>query len=64
MYVYSGKFLQASSEKSDNSVEAQPLWEYPCKALSSSFDIIKLDLTRNVNFDERKRITGTVPILE
>lgn len=53
-----------SSEKSDNPVEAQPLWEYPCKALSSSFDIIKLDLTRNVNFDERKRITGEIPILE
>lgn len=53
-----------SSEKSDNPVEAQPLWEYPCKALSSAFDIIKLDLTRNVNFNERKRITGGIPILE
>ncbi|XP_024868793.1 protein arginine N-methyltransferase 7-like [Temnothorax curvispinosus] len=58
------RLIQASSEKSDNPVEAQPLWEYPCKALSSSFDIIKLDLTRNVNFDERKRITGEIPILD
>lgn len=58
------RLIQMSSERSDNPVEAQPLWEYPCKALSSSFDIIKLDLTRNVNFDERKRLTGEVPILD
>lgn len=51
-----------SSDKSDNPVEAQPLWEYPCKALSSSFDIVELDLTRNVNF-ERIQVTGKVPIL-
>ncbi|XP_028047050.1 protein arginine N-methyltransferase 7 isoform X2 [Monomorium pharaonis] len=58
------RLIQMSSEKSDNPVEAQPLWEYPCKALSLPFDIIKLDLTRNVNFDERKRITGEIPILD
>jgi len=56
--------FQMSSEKSDNPVEAQPLWEYPCKALSSSFDIIKLDLTRTVNLNERKKIIGEIPILE
>ncbi|KAL0118065.1 hypothetical protein PUN28_009028 [Cardiocondyla obscurior] len=58
------RLIQASSEKSDNPVEAQPLWEYPCRALSSSFDIIKLDLTRNVNFDERRKLTGKIPILD
>ncbi|EGI67279.1 Protein arginine N-methyltransferase 7 [Acromyrmex echinatior] len=58
------KLIQISSEKSDNPVEAQPLWEYPCKALSSAFDIIKLDLTQNVNFNKRERITGEIPILD
>ncbi|KAG5338171.1 ANM7 methyltransferase, partial [Acromyrmex heyeri] len=57
-------YFQISSEKSDNPVEAQPLWEYPCKALSSAFDIIKLDLTQNVNFNKRERITGEIPILD
>lgn len=57
-------YFQMSSEKSDNPVEAQPLWEYPCKALSSAFDIIKLDLIRNVNFNKHKRVTGEIPILE
>lgn len=45
-------------------MEAHPLWEYPCKALSSPFDIIELDLTRNVNFNERIQVSGDVPILK
>ncbi|XP_072746127.1 protein arginine N-methyltransferase 7 isoform X1 [Anoplolepis gracilipes] len=56
------RLVQMSSDKSDNSVEAQPLWEYPCKALSSPFNIVELDLTRNVNF-ERIQVSGEVPIL-
>ncbi|XP_032687508.1 protein arginine N-methyltransferase 7 [Odontomachus brunneus] len=56
--------VQASSDKSDNPIEAHPLWEYPCKALSSTFNIIELDLTRNVNFDERIQVSGDVPFLD
>ncbi|XP_012224136.1 protein arginine N-methyltransferase 7-like [Linepithema humile] len=56
------KLVQVSSDKSDNPEEAQPLWEYPCKALSQPFDIIKFDLTQNVN-TERIEISGEVPIL-
>ncbi|XP_014475851.1 PREDICTED: protein arginine N-methyltransferase 7 [Dinoponera quadriceps] len=56
--------VQTSSEQSDNPIEAHPLWEYPCRALSSSFNIIELDLTRNVNFDERIQVSGDVPFLD
>ncbi|XP_076279439.1 arginine methyltransferase 7 isoform X2 [Lasioglossum baleicum] len=56
--------VQESSEKSDSSVEAQPLWEYPAKALSSPFVIKQFDLTQNINELKHIHISDTVPILE
>ncbi|KAF7285995.1 hypothetical protein GWI33_008298 [Rhynchophorus ferrugineus] len=35
-----------SSNISDDSVEAQPLWEYPCTAVSEEVKIMELDLTK------------------
>ncbi|XP_033179203.1 protein arginine N-methyltransferase 7 isoform X1 [Bombus impatiens] len=57
------KLIQTSSDKSDSSVEAQPLWEYPAKALSLPFVIKKFDLTQNVNESENINISESVPIL-
>lgn len=57
-------FLQNSSEKSDSPIEAQPLWEYPCKALSEPFDIAQFNLSRNINLDEHIRLMGVIPIEE
>ena len=58
------KLVQASSEKSDSPVEAQPLWEYPAKALSLPFVIKDFDLTQTVNEQENLNVTDIVPILE
>ncbi|XP_076657785.1 arginine methyltransferase 7 isoform X2 [Halictus rubicundus] len=56
--------VQESSEKSDSPVEAQPLWEYPAKALSSPFVIKQFDLTQNINELKHIHISDRVPILE
>ena len=58
------KLVQASSEKSDSPVEAQPLWEYPAKALSLPFVIKDFDLTQTVNEQENPNVSDTVAILE
>ncbi|KAK9309305.1 hypothetical protein QLX08_001042 [Tetragonisca angustula] len=57
------KLIQASSDKSDSPIEAQPLWEYPTKALSLPFVIKKFDLTQDVNEHEDINISECVPIL-
>lgn len=56
--------LQTSSDKCDSPIEAQPLWEYPGKALSLPFVIQKFDLTGNVTEHEDINILNAVPILE
>lgn len=38
-------FIQNSSSISDSPVEPQPLWEYPCKALSQPFCILDFNFT-------------------
>ncbi|XP_043257673.1 protein arginine N-methyltransferase 7 isoform X1 [Colletes gigas] len=58
------KLVQASSEKSDSPIEAQPLWEYPAKALSLPFIIQEFDLTQNANEYKNINISNTVSILE
>ncbi|XP_076170688.1 arginine methyltransferase 7 isoform X2 [Ptiloglossa arizonensis] len=58
------EFIQESSEKSDSPIEAQPLWEYPAKALSLPFVIQKFDLTKNANELKNINISDTIPILE
>ncbi|XP_017887941.1 protein arginine N-methyltransferase 7 isoform X1 [Ceratina calcarata] len=57
------RLIQVSSDKSDSPVEAQPLWEYPSKALSVPFVLKKFDLTQNVTEQETISISETVPIL-
>lgn len=39
---------KASSEISDNPVEAHPLWEYPAVALSRPFELAHFDLTTDL----------------
>nr|XP_034196568.1 protein arginine N-methyltransferase 7 isoform X1 [Osmia lignaria] len=56
--------IQTSSDKCDSPIEAQPLWEYPGKALSLPFVIQKFDLTGNVTEHEDINILNAVPILE
>ncbi|KAG7187839.1 hypothetical protein KM043_016875 [Ampulex compressa] len=58
------RLVQASSEKSDNSVEAQPLWEYPSTALTLPFTISTFDLTKNIKECKRMEISDNVPILK
>lgn len=40
------KFIDTASELADQVVEAQPLWEYPCKALGEATEVLE------VKFDE------------
>ncbi|CAK9803941.1 Protein arginine N-methyltransferase 7 [Anthophora plagiata] len=58
------KLIQISSDKSDSPIEAQPLWEYPGKALSLPFVIKKFDLLQNVNEHKNINISAAVPILK
>ncbi|XP_033210575.1 protein arginine N-methyltransferase 7 isoform X2 [Belonocnema kinseyi] len=53
------KFVQDSCEKSDSPVEAQPLWEYFGRALSSTFNLASFDLTKNVNSEYHVSISGS-----
>ncbi|KAL3284416.1 hypothetical protein HHI36_018576 [Cryptolaemus montrouzieri] len=41
------KLIEESSNISDDIVEAQPLWEYPCVALSEVADILTIDFSEN-----------------
>ncbi|KAL5292280.1 PRMT7.2 family protein [Megaselia abdita] len=53
------KFIDTASELADQVVEAQPLWEYPCKALGEVVEVLQ------VNFDEFEGIlerSGVVDI--
>lgn len=58
------KLVQASSDKSDSPVEAQPLWEYPARALTSPFVIKTFDLSTNVYDQKRVQISDNIPILQ
>ncbi|CAH0546347.1 unnamed protein product [Brassicogethes aeneus] len=41
------KLIEESSDISDDNVEAQPLWEYPCVALTNEQEISMLDILNN-----------------
>ncbi|XP_031826057.1 arginine methyltransferase 7 isoform X2 [Nomia melanderi] len=58
------ELVQESSEKSDSPVEAQPLWEYPAKALSLPFVLQHFDVTQNINECKNIHVFDTIPILE
>nr|XP_027216177.1 protein arginine N-methyltransferase 7-like [Penaeus vannamei] len=39
------KLIESACDEADEIIEPQPLWEYPSKALSQPFPLLKLDLT-------------------
>jgi len=41
-------FVQSSRSISDSLVEAHPLWEYPCEALSQPFSILHFSFTKAI----------------
>lgn len=55
---------QDSSRRSDSSVEAQPLWEYPCRALSPPFEIMTFDFTQDVNSQQNATVSSSVNFVE
>ncbi|KAK7873770.1 hypothetical protein R5R35_005767 [Gryllus longicercus] len=42
------KLIEHSSSISDSAVEAHPLWEYPCRALTRPFQILNFSFNKNV----------------
>ncbi|XP_047371347.1 protein arginine N-methyltransferase 7 isoform X2 [Vespa velutina] len=58
------KLVQESSDKSDSPVDAQPLWEYPARALTLPFTVKTFDLSTNVHDQKRIQISDDVPILQ
>ena len=41
-------FIQSSRSISDSLVEAHPLWEYPCEALSQPFSVLDFNFTKTI----------------
>jgi hypothetical protein len=41
-------FIQSSRSISDSLVEAHPLWEYPCEALSQPFIVLDFNFTKTI----------------
>lgn len=41
-------FLQGSTNRVDCKWEAQPLWEYPCKALAQPVKLLELELDAEI----------------
>lgn len=39
------QLIESACDEADEIIEPQPLWEYPSKALSQPFPLLKLDLT-------------------
>ncbi|GJQ77767.1 putative arginine methyltransferase [Trypoxylus dichotomus] len=60
------ELIEVSSSISDDSVEAQPLWEYPCRALSqpitianvSASELSSIDVTGNFNIEGNGTCNG------
>ncbi|KAH7979791.1 hypothetical protein HPB49_011086 [Dermacentor silvarum] len=46
---------------SDDTVEPQSLWEYPCEAMTQEFTIIKLDMTKDPDTTDTILCHGEVP---
>ncbi|XP_058792980.1 protein arginine N-methyltransferase 7 [Phymastichus coffea] len=55
--------VQSSSNKTDSSVEAQPLWEYPGIALTLPFTIANLDFSEDVRKLARVKLSEKIPFL-
>lgn len=53
------KFIDKASELADQMLEAQPLWEYPCKALGVATEILEVHFN---DFEQTLEKTGHVDI--
>lgn len=56
-----GKVVQEAQSASDDTVEPQSLWEYPCEAMTQEFTIIKLDMTKDPDTTDTILCHGEVP---
>ncbi|XP_055909924.1 protein arginine N-methyltransferase 7 [Eupeodes corollae] len=55
------KMVDTSSLLADAVVEAQPLWEYPCRALAKEIELLSVSFE---NFNEDKSCSGIIDIEE
>ncbi|CAH0381142.1 unnamed protein product [Bemisia tabaci] len=46
------KLINNAIDLSDNAIDAQPLWEYGCRALSAPFQVLQIDLGANVSVSD------------
>ncbi|GIY94694.1 protein arginine N-methyltransferase 7 [Caerostris extrusa] len=56
------EMIQRAVSIADAAVEPHPLWEYPCKALSETFNLFKFDFSEST-FTDSFEISGEMPIL-
>ncbi|KAL4234504.1 Protein arginine N-methyltransferase 7 [Mactra antiquata] len=54
------KIIQMSSLEVDETIEPQPLWEYPCTASGQPVEILSIDFTQNV--DQISSINKTMAV--
>lgn len=53
------EMVERSAEQAVTLVEAQPLWEYPCRALSEPQEILNVDFNK---FSEEHHLKGTIDL--
>ncbi|KAH8305910.1 hypothetical protein KR018_003205 [Drosophila ironensis] len=53
------EMVERSAEQAVSLVEAQPLWEYPCRALAEPQEILSVDFTK---FKEEHHLKGTIEL--
>jgi len=51
--------LQRSAEQAVSLVEAQPLWEYPCRALSEPQEVLNVQFS---NFSKEHSLKGSIEL--
>ncbi|XP_065299428.1 protein arginine N-methyltransferase 7-like isoform X1 [Dermacentor albipictus] len=54
------RLVQDAQFVADDRVEPQPLWEYPCMAMTQEFTIVKLDITKDPESTGMISCTGEV----
>ncbi|KAH8402142.1 hypothetical protein KR009_010012 [Drosophila setifemur] len=53
------EMVERSAEQAVSLVEAQPLWEYPCRALSEPQEVLSVDFH---NFNEEHHLKGSIEL--
>ncbi|KAH8253267.1 hypothetical protein KR032_004540 [Drosophila birchii] len=53
------EMVERSAEQAVSQVEAQPLWEYPCRALAPPQQVLSVDFT---NFSEELHLKGSIEL--